>query len=235
MNVQKAIAVEKKGKGSLSLKEIFPTIQGEGPLVGKLSVFIRLGGCNILCEFCDTDYTTDLRKISVEAVVEEAVHLRGRSTLAVVTGGEPFRQYNLPGLVEQLLEHFKDVQIETNGTCFQSHFVEVMKEYGKDRISVVCSPKVLKLHPQLVPWITAYKVLIVMEYKPMVQLLRGTVSFEKWFKSKRGIDESVPIFVQPVDSSDLEQNARNVEAAIQCVKEYDLRLSLQMHKILGLP
>ena len=46
-----------KGSGQyLDIQEIFPTIQGEGPRVGTPSIFIRLGGCNLACTFCDTEF-----------------------------------------------------------------------------------------------------------------------------------------------------------------------------------
>lgn len=108
---------------SLVVSEIFgPTFQGEGSSAGRLAGFLRLGLCNLTCEWCDTAYTwdwhrydpgTELRRLPLAAVAE---NIRALDVpLLVVTGGEPLIQQAalsellaaLPGL---------EVEVETNGT-----------------------------------------------------------------------------------------------------------------------
>ena len=59
---------------SLDVVEIFPTIQGEGPFSGMPAIFIRLGGCNLACDFCDTEFEK-FEPIALEEVVDAAVSL----------------------------------------------------------------------------------------------------------------------------------------------------------------
>ena len=84
----------------LQVREIFHTIQGEGPYSGWPATFIRLTGCPLQCAFCDTvwsDATDPFR--DVKDVVAEALSKTPHTTsLFVITGGEPFRQ-NIQELV----------------------------------------------------------------------------------------------------------------------------------------
>lgn len=69
---------------SLKIVEIFPTLQGEGPFVGQPSVFVRLGGCNLACDFCDTEFET-FEAMNLISVVDEIMKLAsGREAGAVV-------------------------------------------------------------------------------------------------------------------------------------------------------
>lgn len=118
--------------GVLVVNEIFgPTIQGEGPSSGRPCAFLRLGGCNLSCRWCDTPYTWDwtgksdegraysardeLHPMTSAAVADRL--LRFPVDLIVISGGEPLsQQRNLIPLVELLRVSGKDVEIETNGT-----------------------------------------------------------------------------------------------------------------------
>ena len=59
---------------NLDVQEIFPTIQGEGPYVGYPAVFIRLGGCNLACSFCDTEFDS-YQNFSLEKIIAEVQKL----------------------------------------------------------------------------------------------------------------------------------------------------------------
>jgi 7-carboxy-7-deazaguanine synthase len=100
---------------TLPLMEAFYTIQGEGFYQGKAAYFIRLGGCDVGCHWCDVKESWDVHAhplVSIEEIVQEAARFPGR--LAVITGGEPL-MHNLDELCEALhLEGFQ-TNIETSG------------------------------------------------------------------------------------------------------------------------
>ncbi|WP_394620207.1 7-carboxy-7-deazaguanine synthase QueE [Lentzea sp. JNUCC 0626] len=116
----------------LVVNEIFgPTVQGEGPSTGRRCAFLRLGGCNLSCTWCDTPYTWDWQGIGETGVKydpKEELHRRTVRSVAdellafgveliVISGGEPLgQQARLVPLVEILTTHGVQVEIETNGT-----------------------------------------------------------------------------------------------------------------------
>ena len=77
----------------MKVNEIFDSFQGEGVYTGVPATFLRLSGCNLNCEFCDTDFD-DYKEISVELVKEAILqHMKNHNTkLLVITGGEPLLQ-----------------------------------------------------------------------------------------------------------------------------------------------
>jgi organic radical activating enzyme len=99
----------------LPLIEEFYTVQGEGYHMGKPAYFIRLGGCDIACNWCDTkiSWRADKHKLAkVERIAESAE--RSGAGVIVVTGGEP-TSYNLMPLCNELTERNIDLHIETSG------------------------------------------------------------------------------------------------------------------------
>jgi organic radical activating enzyme len=101
----------------IQLSEIFYSIQGEGLWTGTPAVFVRLAGCNLACDFCDTDYSTKFfaTVAQVVAMVREA---GGDCPMIVLTGGEPLAQADTPALIEALRHDGRRVHIESNGTIF---------------------------------------------------------------------------------------------------------------------
>jgi 7-carboxy-7-deazaguanine synthase len=116
----------------ISISELFgPTHQGEGPSAGKLTLFVRMGLCNLDCAWCDTPFTwdwtgkngtaydraTELRRMPVTDVVDWVLdHNVGR---VVVSGGEPTVQMTaLAHLLTSLDASGVVCEVETNGTRF---------------------------------------------------------------------------------------------------------------------
>ena len=96
--------------------EAFYTLQGEGFHQGKAAYFIRLGGCDVGCFWCDVKESWDAEnhpRLSIEDIVSAAAGHEGR--LAVVTGGEPLL-HNLDELTAQLYEAGFQMNIETSGS-----------------------------------------------------------------------------------------------------------------------
>ena len=100
---------------ALPLMEQFYTIQGEGVHQGKAAVFIRLGGCDVGCVWCDVkeSWDADAHPMTpIEEIVTEAKQFPAR--LAVITGGEPL-MYNLDELCNALHTAGFELNIETSG------------------------------------------------------------------------------------------------------------------------
>ena len=105
-----------QGGALLPLVEDFYTIQGEGFHTGKPAYFIRLGGCDVGCAWCDAKYTWNPRlypPTDIDIVVKRAVECDARSI--VITGGEPLL-YPLTLLTERLKENGLKIFLETSGS-----------------------------------------------------------------------------------------------------------------------
>ena len=104
------------GGHKLPLVEDFYTIQGEGFHSGKPAYFIRLGGCDVGCRWCDAKYTRNPKvfpPVDVETVVARAAACAAQAI--VITGGEPLL-YPLEVLTSKLRERGLEIFLETSGT-----------------------------------------------------------------------------------------------------------------------
>jgi 7-cyano-7-deazaguanosine (preQ0) biosynthesis protein QueE len=112
---------------TLVVSEVFgPTYQGEGPHTGQRVAFVRTGGCNLHCDWCDTPYTWDASRYDLRAelsrkpvadIVDTVLDMEPQRI--VVSGGEPLLHQQQAGWIE-MLEGFAwaavPVEVETNGT-----------------------------------------------------------------------------------------------------------------------
>ncbi len=97
---------------SYPIVEIFKSLQGEGFNTGREVVFLRLGGCNLACPWCDTNYD-DFTMVSVDSIVERVEEFGVKSLL--ITGGEPLIVEGLKSLVKLFKSRGFWVGVETNG------------------------------------------------------------------------------------------------------------------------
>lgn len=110
---------------TLPISEVFgPTLQGEGPYAGRTVQFVRLGGCNLACTWCDSAYTWnaarfDLRTEIVSTPVDDVLAQLVPGVPVVLSGGEPLLHQNSPAFnafVDGLVYRGHHLYVETNGT-----------------------------------------------------------------------------------------------------------------------
>lgn len=100
--------------GQLRITEIFYSLQGETRTVGKPTVFVRLTGCPLRCQYCDTAYAFSGGTMrSITDIVNEVAEYRPR--YITLTGGEPLAQPDCLPLLSQLCDLDAEVSLETSG------------------------------------------------------------------------------------------------------------------------
>jgi 7-carboxy-7-deazaguanine synthase len=209
---------------SYAVKELFKTLQGEGAQAGRAAVFCRFAGCNLwsgreadraeaACKFCDTDFIgldgPGGGRFGSAAVLADAVlacwGAEEGRRYVVCTGGEPLLQLD-SALVEALQSRGFAVAVETNGT--------LAPPPGLDWICV--SPK-------------AGTEIVLREGDELKFVFpqpdADPAAFEDW-----AFDH---FFVQPMDGPDLDANTG--AAIAHCLAHPRWRLSLQCHKMIGMP
>ncbi len=101
-------------KDTLRITEIFFSLQGEARTAGLPTVFVRLTGCPLRCQYCDTAYAfSGGELLTLDAILEQVASYRPR--YVCVTGGEPLAQPNCIPLLEKLCDAGYDVSLETSG------------------------------------------------------------------------------------------------------------------------
>ena len=207
-----------------SVKEMFPTLQGEGLQAGCPAVFLRFAGCNLwtglekdrataVCQFCDTDFvgvdgTHGGKYATAEALAAQASSLWPASSpqnkLIVCTGGEPLLQLDKALIAALHAEGFR-IAIETNGT--------IAAPAGIDWICV--SPK-------------AGAKLVQQGGDELKLVYPQPAAMPEQF-------DSLPFrhfLLQPMDGPDRVENTR--KAIEYCMSHPQWRLSVQTHKMIGI-
>jgi 7-carboxy-7-deazaguanine synthase len=209
-----------------AVKEIFYTLQGEGANAGRPAVFCRFAGCNLwtgreadraeaVCRFCDTEFVgTDGPgggKFAAAAELAGAVAAAwpagdpAARPLVVCTGGEPLLQLD-PPLIEALHSAGLEIAVETNGT--------VEPPPGIDWLCV--SPKA--------------EAMLVVTAGDELKLVYPQDGAEPTRYERLDFRH---FFLQPMDGPEREANTR--AALAYCLSHPRWRLSLQTHKLLGIP
>ena len=214
-----------------TVKELFPTLQGEGAHAGRAAVFCRFAGCNLwsgreedrataVCQFCDTDFVgsdgVGGGKFETASLLADTIEEVWNSTLAgpqqryvVFTGGEPLLQLDTD-LIDALHAKGFAIAIETNGT------IKVPK--GVDWVCV--SPKA---GSELIV-LQADEIKLVIPQQGHVSLESLLARFEKMDYRNR--------FLQAMDGPNLQENL--ALAVRLCQKRPLWRLSVQTHKMIGI-
>src|SRR5580658_5864273 len=209
-----------------AVKEIFYTLQGEGAQTGRAAVFCRFAGCNLwsgrevdranaICQFCDTDFADTNGpgggKFASAAELAAAVQEKwprdkaGGKRFVVCTGGEPLLQLDAT-LIDALHTLGFEIAVETNGT--------VAASAGLDWICV--SPKAGAALVQE----TGDELKLVYPQQGAEPERFASLAFRHFF-------------LQPMDGP---QREANTQAALRyCLDHPQWRMSLQTHKLLGIP
>ena len=205
---------------TLPVMESFYTIQGEGFHQGRAAYFIRLGGCDVGCVWCDVkeSWNADAHpKYSIEKIVEDAivsVNSEDKSVnhgLAVITGGEPL-MHSLDQLTAQLQAAGFETNIETSGSSPLT-----------GTWNWIClSPKKFKQPlPEILPMANELKVVVF------------NVSDFEWaeaFASK--VNPSCKLYLQP----EWDKASTVTPLIIEYIKQHPKwQLSLQIHKYIHVP
>jgi 7-carboxy-7-deazaguanine synthase len=117
----------------LPILEIFgPTIQGEGMVIGKKTMFVRTAGCDYSCSWCDSAFTWDgsakdeIRLLTPEEIWEELKEIGGkRFSHVTISGGNPALLANLVDLLEIFKENGVQSALETQGSKWQDWFYSI--------------------------------------------------------------------------------------------------------------
>lgn len=199
---------------TIKVNEIFQSIQGEGPNTGRLTTFVRLSGCNLSCDFCDTKYASKGDKLSLLTVMS-AISEFGWFDVTW-TGGEPTLQR--PKMVEciQMQKHHTH-HLETNGYKKVDPFM-----FG----TVSVSPKIDKFDEEVVNF---YKWHDNVYWKFVVEDLK---EFAYWsdFVVERDIDPR-KVFMMPKCTTRKEQLKMLIPLADMCVRE-GFNLSPRLHVLI---
>lgn len=217
--------------GKLWVQEIFSTLQGEGVRAGTPSIFIRLAGCNLTCEFCDTEFESAFESTVNCMTVTHIVTIINRMSVqfpgcnnVVITGGEPFRQNFIP-MASKLIALGFTVEIETAGTIWMDDF-----ELIAQHCHVTVSPKTQKINKHIERVAAAYKYIVGAHNAPTGEHL---VPLTETLKPLPLPKFNQQIFIQPMDDANEAIAKRNIKTAIELIKQTGWRLSVQTHKYIG--
>ena len=196
----------------MKVNEIFYSLQGEGNFTGTPAIFIRLSGCNLTCDFCDTSHYEGATMTESEIIAEVKKY---PARHVVITGGEPTLQLT-PSLVNALHDAGKFVQIETNGTRRLTDGLDVLIDW------ITVSPKYG--NKPNIQRIDELKVVYDMSHPEHVANLEQVeVRYLNAY------------YLQPCDRNNKEYNETNLASCLKYIMEHPKwNLSLQTHKMLGL-
>ncbi len=217
------------------INELFETIQGEGSFTGQPSIFIRLQGCPVACSWCDTKHTWDINledkvnpsdmlnkaqesntwaELSVEQILAIVKEQGYQAKHLVITGGEPC-MVDLAPLCQGFEAQDFSCQVETSGTF-------------EIKVSTKC-------------WVTlSPKINMKGGYKTLKCAMNRADEIKHPVATEQHVDDlkqlltehqvkDTPIYLQPIS-----QKTRATELAIKTCIANNWRLSVQVHKYLGI-
>jgi organic radical activating enzyme len=206
-----ASSVKNHSSHFLPVMEEFYSLQGEGVHTGKPAYFLRIGGCNVNCHFCDVKESWDANKHTLTPVKEIVERIIANPAQAVVvTGGEPML-YNLDYLCEKLHNHNIQTFLETSGS-----------EPISGKWEWICvSPK--RNHPPQQD--------ILQQANELKVVIQNEQDFIWAEENAKFVNSACTLLLQPEWSRSEKMNPKIIDYILKNPK---WRLSLQSHKYLGI-
>ena len=202
---------------TLNITEIFYSLQGEAKEVGIPTVFVRLTGCPLRCNYCDTAYAfKGNNPLSIESIMEKVE--KYNTHYVCVTGGEPMAQSNCLILLDTLIEAGYKVSMETSGSIDISPV--------NKKVSVVMDLKTPSSTEQSQ---NRYENIALLESKDQLKFVIASRSDFDWCCSiLENYDVLSDVLFSPVYES-----LKPVDLADWILeKQLNVRLQVQLHKLL---
>ena len=202
---------------TLNITEIFYSLQGEAKEVGIPTVFVRLTGCPLRCNYCDTAYAfKGNNPLSIQHILDEIAQYN--TQYVCVTGGEPMAQSNCLKLLDVLIEKDYKVSMETSGS------IDIAPVNSKVSIVMdIKTPSSTEEHQN------RYENLSILKNKDQLKFVIASRSDFDWCTEMLENHEvESEVLFSPVYES-----LRPVELADWILeKKLNVRLQVQLHKIL---
>ena len=202
----------------MKINEIFYSIQGEGRWTGFPNTFIRVTGCNLRCNFCDTKYAYfDGKEMSIKEIVEDISKYPCKKVC--ITGGEPLLQKQITELIDSLIKEKYYTCVETNGSISLKDIVN--KKKLMISMDIKCPSS--NMHEKM-----NFDNISLLEEKDQ---LKFVIDNREDYKYAKKIIEDYkpicPIYFQPVWGT-------NPKIIVDWIEKdgLDVKLSLQLHKII---
>ena len=195
----------------MKVNEIFYSVQGEGVHAGEAAIFIRFAGCNLNCQWCDTNKDAKFEMTPQQIAAQTDAY--PRNAMVILTGGEPLIQDHkeLQCLLDCLVVRDRYIGIETNGTIYEPGIFEDL-----DWVAVSPKPNDYIVN---IPWEDVCELKYIME--PGLNL---------------GIIPSEKIFQRAVNLQPMSQDAASTIRCVDWILKFPhrFRLSVQMHKYVNI-
>ncbi|WP_456399979.1 7-carboxy-7-deazaguanine synthase QueE [Persephonella sp.] len=210
----------------INVVEIFSSVEGEGTFIGYPVTFIRLEGCNLRCEWCDTAYSYSGKNFKEMKISDILMEIKNYPNFRVcLTGGEPFLSENVEILMEEILKKGYLLMVETNGTVFTEKIKNIYLQY-KDKIHTVISPK-----PDVYYFINDYLLNFADEIKFIID---QKIKLDDILKYKK-IYKKIPLIFQPQSNrKDMIDKALKFQRELLEKHSIEARVIPQVHKYMGI-
>lgn len=212
--------------------EKFLSIDGEGPTAGEIATFIRFGGCNLCCSWCDTSYSIS-NTVKGESLSKEEIYefiMKNGATNVTLTGGEPLIQDNIEELIYFLAQNSDLlIHIETNGSLPIDSFARVMH---MENVSFIVDYKLGSSNMENKMYMKNYELLTSKDVCKFVVKTKEDLVKAKDIIDKYSLEEKCKVYLSPI------MPVMNPQIIVEFMKQNKMnrvRLQVQLHKIIWDP